>query len=171
MSRPTGRAGGRWRWLIQLGVILAALLLLQWWRAMPLASGEAPPLAGALVEGGGFDLAAPRDRPLLVYFWASWCPVCRMSNGGIQALAAGHPVITVAMQSGSEAQIRAYLIREGLSFPVISDPDGAVSGRWGVPAVPASFIVDRDGQIRFSSVGYTTGAGLRARLWAARVLD
>jgi thiol-disulfide isomerase/thioredoxin len=138
---------------------------------MPLASGAAPPLDGALVGGGSFALAAPQERPILVYFWASWCPVCRMSNGDIDALAGDHPVITVAMQSGSEAAVSAYLAREGLSFPVISDPDGALAGRWGVPAVPASFVVDRDGQIRFSSVGYTTGAGLRARLWAARVLN
>jgi peroxiredoxin len=171
MSRAARGTSGRWRWPIQLGVILTVLVLLQWWRAMPLASGAAPPLTGPLVGGGAFDLAAPRDRPLVVYFWASWCPVCRMSNGDIADLAIDHPVITVAMQSGDAAEVMAYLSREGLTFPVISDPDGALSGRWGVPAVPASFVVDPHGQIRFSSVGYTTAVGLRARLWAARVLD
>ena len=171
MTHKPQKTPRRGQWLIHLGVIVVVIVGLQWWRALPLATGTAPPLAGDLVAGGHFDLGAPRERPILVYFWASWCPVCRMSNGEIDALAAEHPVITVAMQSGSEADLRAYLSREDLSFPVLSDPDGAVSHRWGVPAVPTSFVVDPDGSIRFSSVGYTTGAGLRARLWAARALD
>ena len=39
--------------------------------------------------------------------------------------------------------------------------------QWGVRAVPASFVVDGTGQIRYVEVGYTTGIGLRLRLWLA----
>jgi hypothetical protein len=42
-----------------------------------------------------------------------------------------------------------------------------IAAQWGVRAVPASFIVDGAGQIRFLEIGYTTGAGLRLRLWLA----
>jgi len=50
---------------------------------------------------------------------------------------------------------------------VLNDPDGVIATRWGVRAVPASFIVDGAGQIRFVEIGYTTGIGLRLRLWLA----
>jgi alkyl hydroperoxide reductase subunit AhpC len=50
---------------------------------------------------------------------------------------------------------------------VLNDTDGSVSRAWGVQAVPASFIIDTDGQIHFIEVGYTTELGIRMRLWLA----
>jgi thioredoxin-related protein len=48
---------------------------------------------------------------------------------------------------------------------VINDPDGALAAAWGVRGVPTFFVVDSQGMIRFREVGYTTGLGLRWRLW------
>lgn len=56
-----------------------------------------------------------------------------------------------------------------LDFPVVNDPDGSIARAWGVHAVPASFILSPDGQIRFVEVGYTTGIGIRLRLWLAGI--
>ena len=53
---------------------------------------------------------------------------------------------------------------------MVNDPDGRLAGAWGVHAVPATFIVDTNGEIRFVEVGYTTGLGLRLRLWLAEHL-
>ncbi len=158
-------------WLVQILVILAIFFGVQWWRARPMASGPAPDLAGTLLDGTPFSLAglsAVSDgKPVLVHFWATWCPTCRLGQDGIDAIARDHPVITVAMQSGDARDIRSYLDEQGLGFPVLPDPGGALSGAWGVPAVPASFVVDGAGGIRFATLGHTTEAGLRARLWAA----
>lgn len=60
-----------------------------------------------------------------------------------------------------------YMQEQGIAFPVLTDRDGALSRAWGVHAVPASFIIAPDGQIRFIEVGFTTGIGLRLRLWLA----
>ncbi len=73
------------------------------------------------------------------------------------------------MQSGHAEEISHYLDQRALDLRVIADPDGDIARRWGVPAVPASFIIDSDGQIRFRRIGYTTGFGLRARLWLAQL--
>jgi thiol-disulfide isomerase/thioredoxin len=132
-----------------------------------MAEGPAPELRAALLAGPVFDLAAGRERPVLVYFWASWCPVCRLEQGSVSALVRDHHVVTVAMQSGGPAEVAGYLRTHGLDWPVINDPDGALAARWGVRATPAFFIVDRAGTIRFREVGYTSGPGLRLRLWLA----
>jgi thiol-disulfide isomerase/thioredoxin len=162
-------------WLINILLILAVFLGVQWWKARPLASGPAPALAGTFLDGQPFDLEQLRAggdaEPVLVHFWATWCPICRMGQGGIDAIARDHIVVTVAMQSGDAQEIRAYLAKQGVGFPVLPDPDGALSSAWGVPAVPASFVVDAAGRIRFATVGYTTEAGLRARLWAADQIE
>jgi len=150
--------------LLVLLVFFAARLYMQ----RGVVQGAAPPLAGKLLDGGRVDLADLRGRPVLVHFWATWCPVCRLELSSIDAIAKDYTVITVAQRSGSAAHIRAYLKKHGVDFPVIADPDGVLSHRYGVQAVPASFVIGPRGRIRFVEVGYTTGFGLRARLWWVR---
>ena len=154
-------------WAINLALILAIFLGVQWWQSRPLASGAAPPLAGLRQDGTPVDLAELRGRPVLVHFWATWCPICKLSIGGVASIAQDHPVLTVAMQSGDAAEVRAYLAEHGLSFPVLIDEDGRLAARWGVRGVPANFVLNAAGQISYASQGASTETGLRARLWAA----
>ncbi|OFZ66012.1 MAG: alkyl hydroperoxide reductase [Betaproteobacteria bacterium RBG_16_56_24] len=140
------------------------------WQQRDMVSGAAPLLQGALLSGSAYALPARPAQPVLVHFWATWCPVCRAEQGTIAAIAQDRPdTITVAMQSGSDAEVAMHLAEQGLRFPVLNDPDGRLSSAWGVHAVPASFIIGPDGQIRFIEVGYTTALGLRFRLWLAGV--
>jgi len=148
-------------------VLLVLILGIRAWQQSGTASGPAPALAGELLDGKPVALAAFAGQPVLVHFWATWCPICRAEQGSIDALARDAPVITVAMQSGSREEVVQFLRKEALSFPVLNDPDGVLAAQWGVRAVPASFIVDGAGQIRFLEIGYTTGVGLRLRLWLA----
>lgn len=148
-------------------MLLVLILGIRAWQQSGTASGPAPALAGELLDGKPVALAAFAGQPVLVHFWATWCPICRAEQGSIDALARDAPVITVAMQSGSREEVVQFLRKEALSFPVLNDPDGVLAAQWGVRAVPASFIVDGAGQIRFLEIGYTTGVGLRLRLWLA----
>ncbi|TVQ88483.1 MAG: protein disulfide oxidoreductase [Chromatiaceae bacterium] len=157
--------------MINLLIVATVFMGVQWYQARPLASGKAPPLQAALTSARPFNLATLRGEPVLVHFWANWCPVCKLEGPKIDALAADFRVITVAMQSGGAAEINRYLREQGLGFDVIADPDGEIATTWGVRGVPASFVIDPTGRIRFAHVGYTTGAGLRGRLWAAARLD
>jgi thiol-disulfide isomerase/thioredoxin len=159
-------------WVERIGfaLLLAAVVLgVRLYQQRNLVEGPAPVLQAPLLNGASFDLAASSAaRPVLVYFWASWCPVCRLEQGSVSALLRDHPVVTVAMQSGSAAEVSGYLREHGLDWPVINDPDGALAARWGVRATPTFFVVDRERAIRFREVGYTSGPGLRLRLWLAR---
>ncbi|NVZ07912.1 protein disulfide oxidoreductase [Allochromatium humboldtianum] len=167
---PTTRQ--RWRrrlggWLVNLVLIVAIVVGVQWWKGRTLVTGEAPPLVGRTVDGTSIDLADWRGRPVLVHFWATWCPVCRITDGTIDAIANDHAVVTVALQSGTEDEIRAYMREAGQDFRVVLDPDGRLARTWGVAGVPTSFVIDGDGRIRSSIVGVSTGLGLRLRLWLA----
>jgi len=72
------------------------------------------------------------------------------------------------MQSGEAEEVIAFMRQEKLQFPVINDPDGMLAQRFGVRAVPSSFIIDRNNNIVFRETGFTTGIGLRLRLWLAK---
>lgn len=152
---------------LQLLLLVAIIAGIRFWQQRDVVRGVAPPLAGILLDGKPVPALARDGQPLLVHFWASWCPICTAEQSSIESLAKDYPTLTVAMQSGSDAEVLQHLRKESLTFAVLNDPEGQVSGQWGVRAVPASFIIDAQGRIRFVEVGYTTGIGLRLRLWFA----
>ncbi len=171
-SARAGRRGWPRRWLVNLLLILLVYGGVQWYKTRTLASGEAPPLAAtALTNTQPFDLADWRGRSVLVHFWANWCPICRATEGGVDDLSRDFSVITVALHSGDAAEINQYLREHELDFPVIADPTGEIASAWGVRGVPTSFVLDGEGRVRFVTAGYTTGLGLRGRLWIADLLD
>ena len=161
---------GKRRWLAwarDLALVFILVLLFQWWQTGKLPSGSAPALAGSMLSGETLDLKDLRGKPVLVHFWATWCPICRAEDGSIHDLAQDYQVLTVATNSGDAREISSYLEQNGLEFPVLLDESGAMGRNWGVKGVPSSFIVDSVGEIRSVAVGYTTGIGLRIRLWLA----
>ncbi len=161
-------AWSKWRRRgFQVLIILMLFFALRAWQQRDMVSGSAPELAGPLLDGQYFSLAAWRGKPALVHFWATWCLVCALEENTIDALASDYQVITIAMQSGDDAEVASYLRENELGFSVLNDPDGIHAENWGVAAVPASFVVDASGRIRFTEVGYTSGIGLRVRLWLA----
>jgi thiol-disulfide isomerase/thioredoxin len=171
-AKPAVHATSKSRiWLrrgLELVLFIVLIMGVRAWQQRDIVKGDAPPLHGLLLDGKSFVLAARPAQPVLVHFWASWCPICRAEQGSIESLAQDNPnVITVAMQSGNSSAVQQYMREQALSFPVVNDADGQISAGWGVRAVPASFIIDSDGKIRYVEIGYTTGLGLRLRLWLA----
>jgi thiol-disulfide isomerase/thioredoxin len=165
------RRRARWRqargWAVEAAVFLALLGVLGLWRTRGAVSGAAPALAGTASDGAFVSLAQERGHAVLVHFWGSWCPVCRTEEGSIDALARDVPLVTVASTSGDAATIGRYLQQNGRAFRALPDPDGRIAGQWGVAAFPTTFVLGPDGAVRFVTSGWTTGLGLRARLWLA----
>lgn len=171
MKAPTKAA--RWRrWLAEAALFGAIVFGVHLWQTRALPTGPAPAFTGVTTAGHPVTLAtalaAAGDRPLLVYFWATWCPVCKIEEDAVAGVATDWPVVAVAMQSGGTAEVARHLAERGVSLPAVVDADGAIAARWGVRGVPTLFVVDPAGRIRFVSVGYTSGVGLRLRLWWAR---
>jgi thiol-disulfide isomerase/thioredoxin len=107
---------------------------------------------------------------VLVHFWATWCPICRLEQDSIASIAADWPAITIATTSGSAEELSDYLREDGLTMPVLLDEHGEIARRWGVQGVPATFIVDGDNIIRHAGMGFATEIGLRLRLWLTRLV-
>ncbi len=167
-DRKSDPAKRRRRWLIEGLLFLLLLYLIHLWQTRDAVHGTAPPLEAQLLSGAHYTLEeGAGKRPLLVYFWATWCPVCGLTTGNVSELAKDYQVITVAMQSGEVDAVRQHLSENALQFPVILDPQGELARSWGVRGVPTFYIVDAQNRIRFVSAGYTSKPGLLARLWLA----
>lgn len=158
-------------WSINIGMILIAYAGMQLWMSRATPDGVAPTIQGVTLDGQAFDLYAPRERPILVHFWATWCTICRIEQGGINDIAADHPIITIASQSGSLEQIAATVKERNITAPVLVDPGNNIANVYGIKAFPTSFIVDTRGNIVFREVGLTSEWGLRLRLWWAEIIS
>jgi thiol-disulfide isomerase/thioredoxin len=90
----------------------------------------------------------------LVNFWATWCPPCVEEIPSMNTLAgrydpADFRIVSINFQEGAE-QVANFLRRVEVDFPVLLDRDGAVSAQWRVFAFPSSFLLDREGRVRYS---------------------
>ncbi|EFM87183.1 hypothetical protein appser11_16220 [Actinobacillus pleuropneumoniae serovar 11 str. 56153] len=109
------------------------------------------------------------DRPMLLYFWGSWCTYCKFTSPAIQQFADENvPVLSVALKSGTPQDVVDYLKQEDYRFPVINDPDGVISKSWDIQATPTVLII-KDGEIVQHTTGLTSYWGLKVRLWLSNL--
>lgn len=159
---------GPWqRRLLFVGMLMVVYLAAQFYQQRHLVSGSAPEFSAVTLTGDVIDQKSWQDKPVLLNFWATWCPVCKLEQDMLNTLAKDYRVITVAMNSGGADAIEQYLVEHKLDFPVIVDADGELARRFGVRGVPTGFVIDSAGQIRFKEVGLTSSWGWRVRLQLA----
>ena len=155
--------------LVLLALLGAVLLVMDWWREPQLpATFNSTPLH--TLDGRNVSLAAlSEDRPLLIYFWASWCGVCRFTTPDVSRLTEeGENVMTVALRSGDDQKVTGWLAHKKMTLPVINDADGRLSQNWEIGVTP-TFVVLHKGAIVSSTTGWTSYWGMKLRLWWARL--
>lgn len=154
--------------LIILSIIFVFSIAVNLYKTWDVVRGPAPFFNETTITGMPVNLA-DTDKPVLVHFWATWCPICSIEHGSIQSIAEDHTVISVAMNSGNDHELREFMREKGLDYQVVADKDGELASRWSVSGVPSSFILTPDGKINFIEIGYTSEIGLRTRLWLSGI--
>lgn len=136
------------------------------------ATGPVPSLVLRRLDGPPTTLDSYRGRVLLVDVWATWCEPCRRSMPFYRDLrtalgAKGFEVLAISVDESAD-DIRAYLAHTPMPFPVFHDPSGEAASRLGAAAMPTSFLVDRDGTVRWVHDGFDQGDEpvVRARVMA-----
>ena len=117
----------------------------------------APQFAMQLLGGGEFRLSDHEGRPLVINFWASWCPPCRQESPAFERQwrryrDTGIQFVGVDIQddvSDAEAYVREF----GLTFPNGLDPDGKITIDYGVIGLPVTFFVGSSGIVEGRWVG------------------
>ncbi len=131
-------------------------------RKPTLDSAQLPPLEVNLIDGSEFKVST--GKPLLIHFWATWCPTCKLEAANIERVSKSYEVLTVVVNSGSDGDIQTYMKENKLTFRVLNDAKGIWAKKFKVQAYPTSFIYDANATLKFTEVGYTSTVGLMGRL-------
>ena len=123
----------------------------------PWSGGATPPLQLADLSGSNHKLEDYRGKVVLLNFWATWCTPCREEMPSIERLRkllAGRPFVVLAVNVDEpESRVRTFLSQLPLTFPVLMDPGKQATGAWKVRILPASFLIARDGRVRYTVTG------------------
>jgi peroxiredoxin/outer membrane lipoprotein-sorting protein len=134
---------------------------------VPLGS-TAPPLTVTPVAGGApVTLDSLRGKPVLIDFWATWCPPCRESLPHTQDIfkdlgSKGLQVMTVSDEKPET--ITAFLKKNNYTFPAFRDEGDKVTRAYGVSGIPTVVIIDKDGKLQSYLVGLRDESELREAL-------
>lgn len=134
---------------------------------VPLEGTAAPFELERLGEGKKVTLAEQRGRPVMLYFWATWCPYCtRELPSTIEKVHqdykdAGLVVLPISIEEGRR-KVTGWAPSRNLTMPLLLDPDGDTSRVYRVTATPTVVLIGRDGSLIAKALGtkpWTSGTG------------
>jgi peroxiredoxin len=118
-----------------------------------------PEYAAMTAEGDSVSLASRRGKVVLLNVWATWCHPCRAEIPELVALnkryaARGLEIIGVSVDAaGADADVRAFMKDFAMDYTIWFDPADRVSTRFLLVGVPTTFVIDRDGVMRWRKTG------------------
>lgn len=153
---------GLFKYLLLLIVVSVAVDL---WRSQSMPTQANFNLKAQDINQQWIDIEAlSQQKPVVVYFWASWCSICQFVTPSVNWVSDYYPTVGVSLSSGESQKLQRYFEYKQLGFANINDPDSQIGQQWGINVTPTIFIV-RHGEIKHITTGFTSPIGLLARLW------
>ena len=119
----------------------------------------APAYATMSLTGDSVSLAAQRGKVVLLNIWATWCHPCRTEIPELRAIHAkyrdrGLELIGISVDTdGADDAIRSFMKDFEMTFPIWRDPDERISTQFLAVGVPATFLIDKQGILRWRKTG------------------
>ena len=126
----------------------------------------APALELETLDGAPVSLQDLRGKVVVVNFWATWCPPCRVEMPGFQRVYAdkrddGLVIVGVSLDRGGEGAVRQFVEERGITFPIAMADGDVAQAFGGVRTLPTSFLIDREGRVRQEVTGIFAEPTLR----------
>ena len=110
------------------------------------------------LSGEPVTLSEERGKVILLNFWATWCTPCRIEMPSMQSLYSGFnrddfEILAVSSDVEGASVVKPFMEALHLTFPALIDADFQVTNLYQVRAVPATFLIDREGVITHRFLG------------------
>lgn len=123
------------------------------------------------MTGKQVTLSDYRGQPVLIFFWASWCPYCKAEIPELQAVYERYKedgLVVLAVNSGEDAStVSSFGLNHVLTFPLLLNSDQEVDAAYGVDTLPRHFFVGRNGRISLIEYGAMDSGALD---WQVKIL-
>ena len=125
---------------------------------LPVGS-DAPPAVVQTLDGKDVDLASYlRKGPVIIEFWATWCPNCHELEAHMLSLAKQYAgqvtwIIVAVSVNESAARVQKYAAAHAYPMPVLYDTHGDASEAYDAPATSYIVAIDKAGKVRYTGVG------------------
>ncbi len=134
--------------------------------ALGTEGAEAPAFVLRTLEGEEVSLAELRGQVVLVNFWATWCPPCRIEMPGFERVYRekrdqGFTIVGISTDVTGPWVVTEFLRSREITFPVAMASVQVRRDYGGVHALPTSFLIDREGRIRHQVTGLFAEPALR----------
>ncbi len=125
--------------------------------------GDAPDFTLPQLDGDSLTLSDFKGKVIILNFWATWCPPCRMEIPDFVALydkyeEEGLLIIGVNLDKGDTRAVKQFSENYSINYPVVLGNVDVTQSYGGIRAIPATFIIDKDGNIREKYIGYQSRA-------------
>lgn len=125
---------------------------------VPEAFEEAPAFTTTDAAGNKVASEDYRGKVVLLNFWATWCPPCRLEMPDMERLYQefrGQGLEVVAMNFMETAEeVTAFAEEQKLTYPMLLDPRSEVAGQYGVMRLPETVLIGRGGEVLGKSIGF-----------------
>jgi thiol-disulfide isomerase/thioredoxin len=119
--------------------------------------GPAPDFELADMDGNRDTLSSGRGRWVFLHFWASWCGPCRKEMPAIQRMARlmENEALKIQLVNTAEDEDTVFSFLAGVApdMTTLMDRDGQVTEVWKPRGLPATYLIDPQGQIRYQALG------------------
>ncbi|MGP8307669.1 protein disulfide oxidoreductase [Vibrio sp. YIC-376] len=158
-------------WLSQLVQIILIVTVvsvaMDWYRTKDIPEQEPPALRALMNNGQYVDvIEKSHEAPVVVYFWATWCPACKFVSPSVSWLSDYYTVVGVSASSGNNERVEQFMRYKDYRFENINDPKSHIMQRWKVAVTPTIYVL-KNGEIMSITTGVTTPIGILARIWLA----
>ena len=121
-------------------------------------SSPAPDFSLVALDGKTMRLSDFRGKAVLLNFWATWCGPCKIEMPWLVDLqnqygAQGLQIVGVAMDDASKEDIAKFASDMGVNYPILIGKEAVGNDYGGVPALPETFVIARDGKIVDKIIG------------------